>query len=116
VPDAPAGAGDRSSVGVAGVIAAARALLADDRPFAAHEVFEEAWKSCPAAERDLWRGLAQLSVALTHRQRGNPAGERALRARAAGLLLAAAPAAGLAHAEQLVAAENGPALGRLLGE
>jgi uncharacterized protein len=43
-------------------------------PFHAHEVLEDAWKSGPAAERELWRGLAQLAVGLTHAARGNRAG------------------------------------------
>lgn len=55
-------------------IAEASALLVAGRPFHAHEVFEDAWKARPAAERDLWRGLAQLAVGLTHAARGNPTG------------------------------------------
>ena len=51
-------------------------LLAEGRPFHAHEVFEAAWKSLPEAdpERELWRGLAQVAVGLTHARRGNAAG------------------------------------------
>jgi uncharacterized protein len=49
-------------------------LLAAGRPFHAHEVFEAAWKSGPASERDLWQGLAQVAVGITHARRGNPAG------------------------------------------
>jgi uncharacterized protein len=49
-------------------------LLAEGRPFHAHEVFEAAWKSTPAPERELWRGLAQIAVGLTHARRGNPRG------------------------------------------
>ena len=41
------------------------------RPFHAHEVLEAAWKSAPPSERELWRGLAQLAVGLTHLHRGN---------------------------------------------
>ncbi|WP_261993079.1 DUF309 domain-containing protein, partial [Streptomyces sp. adm13(2018)] len=41
-------------------------LLDAGMPFHAHEVFEDAWKSGPASERDLWQGLAQLAVGLTH--------------------------------------------------
>ncbi|MEJ7757523.1 MAG: DUF309 domain-containing protein [Nocardioidaceae bacterium] len=51
----------------------ARGLLAAGRPFSAHEVFEARWKAGPAAERDLWQGLAQICVALTHAARGNEA-------------------------------------------
>ena len=49
-------------------------LLAEGRPFHAHEVFEAAWKSGPPAERDLWQGLAQIAVGLTHARRGNARG------------------------------------------
>ena len=49
-------------------------LLAEGRPFHAHEVFEEAWKAAPEPERDLWRGLAQIAVGLTHARRGNAHG------------------------------------------
>jgi predicted metal-dependent hydrolase len=49
-------------------------LLAEGRPFHAHEVFEAAWKTGPAAERDLWQGLAQIAVGITHARRGNAAG------------------------------------------
>ncbi|WP_369149546.1 DUF309 domain-containing protein [Streptomyces sp. R44] len=52
----------------------AQRLLDAGMPFHAHEVFEDAWKSGPAAERDLWQGLAQLAVGLTHAARGNTAG------------------------------------------
>ncbi|MDX6363255.1 MAG: uncharacterized protein QOC85_2265, partial [Streptomyces sp.] len=52
----------------------AQALLAAGKPFHAHEVFEDAWKSGPADERALWRGLAQLAVGLTHAARGNTTG------------------------------------------
>ena len=37
----------------------------------------------PTAERDLWQGLAQLAVGLTHRARGNPAGAATLLRRGA---------------------------------
>ncbi|MER8235208.1 DUF309 domain-containing protein [Streptomyces sp. NPDC094049] len=58
----------------------AQRLLDAGMPFHAHEVFEDAWKSGPGAERDLWQGLAQLAVGLTHAARGNgPGGARLLR-------------------------------------
>jgi len=60
----------------------AQRLLDAGRPFAAHEVLEAAWKAASAAERDLWRGLAQLAVGLTHVQRGNARGAVALLNRA----------------------------------
>jgi len=52
----------------------ARQLLRDGRPFGAHEVLEARWKACPAEERDLWQGLAQVCVGLTHAARGNSFG------------------------------------------
>ncbi|SEG93271.1 hypothetical protein SAMN04489712_1384 [Thermomonospora echinospora] len=70
----------------------AQRLLDADRPFHAHEVLEAAWKSAPEAERELWRGLAQVAVGLTHLRRGNPRGARALLTRAADRLDAYAPA------------------------
>ncbi len=50
----------------------AQRLIDAGRPFHAHEVLEGTWKAAPDAERDLWQGLAQLAVGLTHRARGNP--------------------------------------------
>lgn len=61
----------------------AQRLLDAGRPFEAHEVMEDAWKGSPDAERELWRGLAQLAVGLTHRARGNQAGAVSLLTRAA---------------------------------
>src|SRR3954449_7827733 len=62
----------------------AQALLDAGRPFHAHEVLEDAWKSAPEEERELWRGLAQLAVGLTHAARGNPHGAATLLDRGAG--------------------------------
>ncbi|MEU8540711.1 DUF309 domain-containing protein [Streptomyces sp. NPDC048717] len=62
----------------------AQRLLDAGMPFHAHEVFEDAWKSGPGAERDLWQGLAQLAVGLTHAARGNAAGGARLLRRGAG--------------------------------
>ncbi len=56
----------------------AQRLLDEDKPFHAHEVLEAAWKSAPDDERDLWQGLAQIAVGLTHRQRENATGAVAL--------------------------------------
>lgn len=56
----------------------AQRLLDADLPFHAHEVLEGTWKAAPTEERDLWQGLAQLAVGLTHVLRGNPAGARTL--------------------------------------
>ncbi|WP_433203673.1 DUF309 domain-containing protein [Dactylosporangium sp. CS-047395] len=61
----------------------AQRLLDEGRPFHAHEVLEAAWKSAPEPERELWRGLAQLAVGLTHARRGNADGARRLLERAA---------------------------------
>ncbi|MFI8346943.1 DUF309 domain-containing protein [Streptomyces sp. NPDC085596] len=55
-------------------VAEAQELLDAGKPFHAHEVFEDAWKSGPDADRGLWRGLAQLAVGLTHSARGNTTG------------------------------------------
>jgi predicted metal-dependent hydrolase len=52
----------------------ARSLVEAGRPFAAHEVLEARWKAGPAEERNLWQGLAQICVALTHAARGNQVG------------------------------------------
>jgi uncharacterized protein len=64
----------------------ARTLLEAGRPFAAHEALEVRWKSCPDSERELWQGLAQLCVGLTHAARGNPVGADRLLKRAEGRL------------------------------
>jgi hypothetical protein len=60
----------------------AQRLLDAGLPFHAHEVLEASWKSAPEPERELWQGLAQLAVGLTHVLRGNPAGARTLLERA----------------------------------
>ncbi|MBC9727972.1 DUF309 domain-containing protein [Streptomyces sp. TRM68367] len=65
-------------------VAEAQALLDEGKPFHAHEVFEDAWKSGPEEERELWRGLAQLAVGLTHSARGNVTGGARLLRRGAG--------------------------------
>ena len=61
----------------------AQRFLDEGMPFHAHEVFEDVWKSATAQERDLWRGLAQLAVGLTHARRSNPRGADALLRRGA---------------------------------
>ncbi|MET8576567.1 DUF309 domain-containing protein [Streptomyces sp. NPDC005012] len=79
---------DRQPEGVvrtpADTVAEAQALLDAGRPFHAHEVFEDAWKSGPEEERRLWRGLAQTAVGLTHAARGNLTGGARLLRRGAG--------------------------------
>ncbi|WP_101525838.1 DUF309 domain-containing protein [Nocardioides houyundeii] len=81
----------------------ARSLLQEGRPFAAHEALEVRWKSCPAEERELWQGLAQLCVGLTHAARGNQVGAERLVERAAGRLdaygLSGGPTYGLVLAD-----------------
>ena len=67
-------------------LAEAQLRLDAGRPFHAHEVLEDAWKSAPEAERQLWRGLAQLAVGLTHAARGNSRGAATLLDRGAGNL------------------------------
>ena len=83
----PGSAADRipDDLVITGAEAAALAdrLLRDGRPFHAHEVLEAAWKSGPASERDLWQGLAQIAVGLTHARRGNARGAVALLSRGA---------------------------------
>ena len=64
-------------------LAEAQRLLDTGRAFHAHEVLEGTWKAAVAEERELWRGLAQIAVGLTHAQRGNPVGAVRLLRRAA---------------------------------
>ena len=62
--------------------------MAAGRPFAAHEVLEARWKAGPAEERDLWQGLVQVCVAITHAAHGNRTGAERLSDRAATRLAA----------------------------
>jgi len=71
LPDEPALAPDAA-------LDLAQQLLDSGRAFRAHEVLEASWKAAPPAERDLWQGLAQVAVGLTHAQRGNERGAAAL--------------------------------------
>lgn len=82
---------DEATLPPSAALRRAQHMLDDGRPFTAHEVLEAVWKNTTGAERELWRGLAQLAVAVTHAARGNPTGAAALRARAADSL---APYAG----------------------
>ncbi|MBC7375042.1 MAG: DUF309 domain-containing protein [Frankiales bacterium] len=84
-PDAVEGVPDQA-LPPAAALALARSLLVEGRPFFAHDVLEAVWKVAPASERDLWQGLAQLCVGLTHLQRGNPVGAARLLRRGAGRL------------------------------
>jgi hypothetical protein len=93
----------------------AQSLLDAGRPFEAHEVLEAVWKSTPGADRQLWRGLAQVAVGVTHALRGNDSGARTLLQRGADTL---APYSGTTpHAVDVdgvrawaIAASNDPAL------
>ncbi|MGY1752292.1 DUF309 domain-containing protein [Blastococcus sp. SYSU D01042] len=78
-------------------LAEAQELLDAGRPFHAHEVLEDAWKSSVPEERQLWRGLAQLAVGLTHAARGNARGATTLLERGVGNVVpyAEAPPHGL---------------------
>ncbi|GAA3214240.1 DUF309 domain-containing protein [Actinocorallia longicatena] len=83
--DAPGGiptTPDDLLLGPGETLAEAQRLLDADRPFHAHEVLEARWKTCPPAERPLWRALAQLAVGITHLRRGNPTGAATLLSRA----------------------------------
>lgn len=93
------------------LVIVAQDLIDAGRPFHAHEVLELAWKSGPAAERELWRGLAQLAVGLTHARRGNGTGAVTLLRRGAAAL-AGYPAAG-PHGIDVAAARA--AAGQLAG-
>jgi predicted metal-dependent hydrolase len=77
---------DDLALGPAEALAEAQRLLDADRPFHAHEVLESVWKTAPREERELWRGLAQVAVGLTHVRRGNVRGAVSLLTRAAGRL------------------------------
>jgi uncharacterized protein len=85
-------------------------LLSEGRPFHAHEVFEAAWKSAPGQERELWRGLAQIAVGLTHARRGNRRGAIALLRRGADHLAPFASAPGAVDAGFVAAQATGIAL------
>lgn len=100
-------------------LALARDLLDHGRPFFAHDVLEARWKAAPPQERDLWQGLAQVCVGLTHLQRGNPVGGVRLLRRGAGRLqafagpsydvdVAAVAQAAVSHAEAVEAGRAGP--------
>jgi hypothetical protein len=64
----------------------ATALVREGRTFSAHEVLEARWKAGPEEERDLWQGLAQLCVGVTHAARGNAVGAARLVERGSGRL------------------------------
>jgi hypothetical protein len=74
---------DDLSLTPAEALAEAQRLLDEGMPFHAHEVLEASWKAAAEPERELWRGLAQLAVGLTHVRRGNDVGAPRLLRRAA---------------------------------
>ena len=61
----------------------AQQLIDDGYPFHAHEMLEGVWKATSGQYRELWQGLAQLAVGLTHIQRGNRKGAATLLRRGA---------------------------------
>jgi hypothetical protein len=65
---------DELAMPVADAVALAQRYLDNGQPFHAHEVLEVLWKTGPEDERDLWQGLAQIAVGLTHALRGNQVG------------------------------------------
>jgi hypothetical protein len=99
---------DDLSLAPAEALTYAQRLLDSGRPFHAHEVLEASWKSAPAAERDLWQGLAQIAVGLTHAARGNGTGAAALLRRGARRVsrYGAAPPHGVAAAAVATEAEE----------
>jgi hypothetical protein len=88
---------DDAALPPASALALAQQLIDDGRAFRAHEVLEAAWKAAPDGERELWQGLAQVAVGLTHAQRGNARGAVTLLRRGAarvGRYSPGAPSAG----------------------
>jgi hypothetical protein len=78
-----AGVPDEIALAPSESLAEAQRLLDAGRAFHAHEVLESSWKAAPQADRELWRGLAQLAVGVTHAMRGNAVGAVQLLGRAA---------------------------------
>ena len=75
---------DELHMSVDDTIALAQSYLDNGRPFHAHEVLEALWKTQAPSERDLWQGLAQIAVGLTHALRRNTVGATTLLRRGAG--------------------------------
>jgi len=74
---------DDLAMAPAAALTFAQQLIDAGRPFHAHEVLEASWHAAPDGERDLWQGLAQMAVGLTHALRGNGRGAAALLRRGA---------------------------------
>jgi hypothetical protein len=81
--DRRAAAADEPALAPVEALRRAQRLLDTGRPFRAHEVLEAVWKETRGPERELWRGLAQIAVGITHALRGNDSGSRALLERGA---------------------------------
>lgn len=103
-------AADDTALPPASALALAQQLIDDGRAFRAHEVLEAAWKAAPDGERELWQGLAQVAVGLTHAQRGNARGAVTLLRRGAARVGGYSPgapygidAAGIARSAGLLA-------------
>jgi hypothetical protein len=77
---------DELHMSVDDTVTLAQGYLDAGRPFHAHEVLEALWKTRVPAERDLWQGLAQVAVGLTHTLRGNRTGAITLLRRGASRL------------------------------
>jgi len=107
---------DDLKIGPAQAAALGGSLLAEGRPFHAHEVFEAAWKTGPPAERELWQGLAQVAVGITHVRRGNPRGAVTLLRRGAGRIRGYAAAAGPGEPSGASAAADAEGRARPLAE
>jgi hypothetical protein len=85
---------DDARLSPAKAVELAQRLLEEGRPFHAHEVLEAVWKSAPRDQRELWRGLAQIAVGLTHARRGNSRGAVTLLRRGAAAVAGYLQAAG----------------------
>ncbi|MEU0563881.1 DUF309 domain-containing protein [Nonomuraea sp. NPDC005983] len=89
-------------------LADARRFLSEGLPFNAHEVFEGRWKCAPDEERELWQGLAQICVGLTHLQRGNGRGALTLFGRGAARVPGDGPYGPVGRAASGLAADSDP--------
>ncbi len=68
--------GSDEGTDVEGRLAEGLALTRRGDGFAAHEVFEELWRSAPAGERDFYQGLVHVAVAPYQEARGHTVGMR----------------------------------------
>lgn len=66
-------------------------LFDEARYFEAHDAWEDVWRPMRSDERDFFRGLINLAVAMKKGAEGNPAGSARLVARSSGLLAAYEP-------------------------